>query len=328
MSDQGISIVIPVHNSARYLKDCINSVLSQVNEHTEILIIENGSTDNTPEICKKIAKEEHNIQYIEISAVGVSVARNTGIVKASKDYIIFLDSDDMLQPGAISIINKMMSNDIDILLFQYSNLYPKKTDSTGIRSVNKDSLLLSILQYRKNNKKLGPGIVDAISVWTCWGKCYRTAFLRENNVIFPENITHSEDTFFFFKAVNKAHSIFVSDAIVYFYRKNEYSVTRSVKCSKENNIRVIHAFENYRVNHLEYFKYTSEFNSFYILKVLDLLFLYDRHVINDLLYDPFIKNVIKNASIHDLSVGKKRWFKYVTGLLYLKMASSCLEDKN
>ena len=104
MGKKGISIIIPVHNSARFLDDCLGSVLSQADQNTEILIIENGSTDNTPKICREYCNKWNNIKYIEMGKVGVSAARNMGINTATKEYLMFLDSDDMLQPGAIKTI--------------------------------------------------------------------------------------------------------------------------------------------------------------------------------------------------------------------------------
>ena len=320
MGKKGVSIIIPVHNSAIFLDDCLGSVLSQADQNTEILIVENGSTDNTPNICREYCNKWNNIIFIEMGDVGVSVARNMGIDRATKEYLMFLDSDDMLQPGAIKTIMEKMTDSVDICLFRYSNQYLKNSKTNDTVEVNKDILLPAILQYAKYYKKLDARFFDAVSIWTCWGKCYRTDFVRRNRIFFPNKITHSEDTFFFFQAINRARRVNAVDSVIYFYRANEFSVTQVVKCSINNNLRLIQEFEKYRRKHNELNKYSSELNSFYALKILDLLFLYGKTDIQALLQKAVIRNAIKTADVFNLIIGKKNQIKYTAGILYLKSA--------
>ena len=94
-----ISVIIPVHNVEKYLSRCLDSVLANTYKDLEIILVENGSTDNSLKICRKFEKRYNNIKVIISTTTGLSHARNIGIDYASGDYIAFLDSDDYVSPN-------------------------------------------------------------------------------------------------------------------------------------------------------------------------------------------------------------------------------------
>lgn len=102
MSDKLISIIIPVYNRESYLDKCIGSAIGQKNVNTEIIIVDDGSTDASAQICDDYAKSNDNVFVIHTSNLGAGHARNTGLDHAKGDYIFFLDSDDFLAPDALS----------------------------------------------------------------------------------------------------------------------------------------------------------------------------------------------------------------------------------
>ena len=102
-----ISIIIPVLNRQDEIEECIRSVFAQSYQHLEILIIDNGSTDRTPDICKALAEEDSRIRLLS-SEKGVSPARNAGIEAAKGKYLFFLDSDDVIHPSLLATLLKAM----------------------------------------------------------------------------------------------------------------------------------------------------------------------------------------------------------------------------
>ena len=110
-----ISIIIPVFNAEKYIEECINSILNQTYSKIEIIIINDGSTDNSEKICLELSKKDQRIKYIYQNNAGVTVARKTGVENATGEWISFVDADDILSPYAIqTLIEKSKGQDIVI----------------------------------------------------------------------------------------------------------------------------------------------------------------------------------------------------------------------
>ena len=113
MNQYQISVIIPVYNAKSYIASCLNSLLNQTMKNFEVIIVNDGSTDNTGEICDEYATKHENIQVIHSHNVGAGQARNKGLDYASGTYICFVDSDDWLEHHAFEIyLNKMQDNDL------------------------------------------------------------------------------------------------------------------------------------------------------------------------------------------------------------------------
>ncbi|MCM1266969.1 MAG: glycosyltransferase [Bacteroidales bacterium] len=96
-----ISVIVPVHNGETYLEQCIASILAQAYEELEVLIINDGSTDSTADICERLCRQYACLRTIELPDLGVSAARNSGLEQAQGDYMMFVDADDRLRPGVL-----------------------------------------------------------------------------------------------------------------------------------------------------------------------------------------------------------------------------------
>ena len=113
-----ISVLIPVYNGEKFIENCVYSVINQKFKDIEIIIINDGSSDNTGYICRELEKKYHNITYLIQKNLGVSAARNKGIQNAKGEYLLFLDSDDYLAENSLEkIYIKMKENDLDALTF-------------------------------------------------------------------------------------------------------------------------------------------------------------------------------------------------------------------
>jgi glycosyltransferase involved in cell wall biosynthesis len=148
-----ISIVIPVYNSEKYLRKCINSILLNKKTNYEIILVNDGSNDDSAKICNEFLRFNNNIKYIFQSHLGVSAARNKGISLSSGKYIIFVDSDDFIDCSLIDDISKIISNtEYDIVRY---GLYTVRADDLIIdcyRPSTNWKMLESLLETLKTNR--------------------------------------------------------------------------------------------------------------------------------------------------------------------------------
>lgn len=112
-----VSVVIPVYNVENYLNDCVKSVVNQTYQNLEIILVDDGSTDSSPQMCDQYAKQDNRIKVIHQENSGVAIARNVGIKNASGSYLYFLDSDDYLVPNAIQIMYDTIEKEKSEIVF-------------------------------------------------------------------------------------------------------------------------------------------------------------------------------------------------------------------
>ncbi len=241
-----VSIIIPAYNSEKYLKRCINSICNQTYKNIEIIIIDDGSTDDTFNICEEYAKRDDRIKFIHKKNEGVSVARNRGIKSANGKYIMFVDSDDWIENNAVEICIKYME-DYNAQIGQF-NYYFSHND----KEIKRESFITDIIlagEKEKNeiecdilfpyfNKKVKYGKIRG-----CWSKIFLTKFLIDNNIKFQENLSIQEDTVLFLQAINKVNTIIFFNEYLYHYFQNGESVTKKYDDNKltknEATIKVI-----------------------------------------------------------------------------------------
>lgn len=186
MKEDLISIIIPIYNSMSYLEYNLKSILEQNYNQYEVLMIDDGSTDKSAEICKKIAKKDNRFKYFYKSNSGVSASRNLGIQKAKGKYILFVDSDDLLEENILSKINKKLTSEFQILRFNYKKIYNHKKIQTlatikkEIKESQKDFIKYILLS--------GDGFL--------WDKVYIRKIIIENKIRFNEKISICEDLLF------------------------------------------------------------------------------------------------------------------------------------
>lgn len=207
-----LSIIIPAFNVSNYLERCIESVLSNSNESIELILVNDGSTDNTLGICKKYAKEDNRVIVISKNNEGVSIARNEGINEAKGKYLMFADADDYYEHGAInSIVNKLKKcEEYELIIF--SHFIKKNATKTTNNFFNHDQFInihnLGIKFWDITNK----GILFPV-----WNKIYLKKIIEENNISFPAFITMGEDAIFNIKYMGYCKDVYFWDMILYNY---------------------------------------------------------------------------------------------------------------
>ena len=242
-----ISVVIPVHNSVPFLESCLSSLLPQLDAGDEVLLLENGSTDHSWDLCKEYSEKDTRIHAFNLGPCGVSHARNEGIQRAACDWIMFLDSDDWLSNDALAEAHsRSLCEQADILSFGYVAIDGNDTvfgedstvDPVSDAPINVPSRILvkSALRFARFGKEAESFGFDHNTIWTCWAKFFRRDFLLENEILFPEELILSEDTFFMVHAYLKVDTILSYPKKIYRYRVNESSVSRNMQPKHlENN---------------------------------------------------------------------------------------------
>ena len=227
-----LSFIVPVYNVAPYLRMCVSSLLSQdvLQDEYEIILVEDGSTDNSGAICDEYDRMFDNIHAIHQPNGGLSVARNTGIAAAQGEYICFVDSDDYWQPNVLSGLMAQIERDkLDVLRFKYQNVNeegevfnPYKRDH---RLENDYSEMptdgVSFLNSRMNTQ------------------CYAVMFILRRDLlegcIFTPGI-YFEDTDWTPRMLRKAKRVASTDTIVYNYLVREGSISRAVDRAKQQKV--------------------------------------------------------------------------------------------
>ena len=122
------SIIVPAYNVAQYIEECVESVLNQDYDNYEVIVVDDGATDETPQIIDNLAQKSEKVKVIHQKNGGLSAARNSGIEAANGDYIIFLDGDDFWSSQSFlnDINNRLNENSVDVIIYSYSYHYTDK----------------------------------------------------------------------------------------------------------------------------------------------------------------------------------------------------------
>ena len=204
------SIIIPVYNTEKYLDKCLNSVLKQTNQDYEIIVVNDGSTDKSLDILNKYKDE---LIIINQENRGLSVARNTGVKKASGKYLIFIDSDDYIENKLLEKIDQVSKNNPDLIRFGLSEINNEvKNEVNGPRFNN------------LNGYEAFKEIVKNKYVEPAWLYAYRKDFYIKNNFEFVPNMYH-EDFGIIPKIIISAEKVTSIDYCGYNYVLRENSIT-------------------------------------------------------------------------------------------------------
>lgn len=214
-----ISIVVPAYNCANTLQKTVESIISSGLIDYEIIIVNDGSTDDTASVCKILCSKYTFIKYIEQENSGVSAARNKGISLASGEYIMFFDADDTAEENGFSeCVNIIRNENPDILVFgmsfdYYKNGKPYRREAL----IPEQSGLLTKAQLRENLESL----YNTNSLSSACNKIFKRSLISDNSILFNTNYFLMEDFLFSLEVLRFCKNIYCFPKALYCYKQSE-----------------------------------------------------------------------------------------------------------
>ena len=219
-----VSVIVPIYNVENYLNKCVKTIISQNYPNLEILLIDDGSTDNSPIICDRLAKKYKSIKVYHVSNSGLSEARNYGIKKSKGKYLFFIDSDDYIREGLIkNMVIIAEENNADLIQFNYQ----KKEDSEEKSSWPELQEKYSV--YRHNVALRKCLDYQRINIMA-WNKMYKRELFSK--LRFPANEIHEDESTIPY-VIDLANKCIVTDDIYYSYLQRKNSIMHSPIGKKE-----------------------------------------------------------------------------------------------
>lgn len=204
-----VSVVVPAYNVENYIEQCALSVLNQSYPCCELIIVDDGSTDSTPQILDKLREKNDHVQVIHKENAGVSAARNTGIETAKGDYIVFVDGDDYLAPNFIEYMVSM-AQETGAEFCLSANCFTRKNEGQV-----EDERLGVLTPAEATALLLSPIVIVG-----CWNKMFRRQLLIDKQIRFATDLFYGEGLHFITTVAQKANCVAVGNQKVYYYRRN------------------------------------------------------------------------------------------------------------
>lgn len=225
-----VSVVVPIYNVEKYIKQCVDSIRNQTLDDIEIILVDDGSPDNCPQICDEYKKLDNRIKVVHKKNGGLSSARNAGMRVATGEYIGFVDSDDYIEVDMYEkMYNTSKKYDVDFVMCDYYKSYgsDKKEVSLeideGMYNKGKIKDIIYPQLIMTENIDYGP----LLAVWHC---LYKNTFLKENDLYFDDIVKYSEDNLFSSIVGYKSNSFYyMKGSYFYNYRYNPNSISTTYK---------------------------------------------------------------------------------------------------
>ncbi len=230
------SLILPCYNVEKYVERCVRSILEQDFEDYEIILVDDGARDSTPEICDRLAAQDGRICVIHKENGGLSSARNAGLAAAAGEYVWFIDSDDWIEPDALKTLHCVCTDgSAEIVKFGYFRADGEKKHAPALVSPGVyEGESLAELRRDACVKPSRYGL-------SAWSHVYRRSFLEQHGLSFvSERIVCSEDYLFNLTALEKVQHLQVIEAPLYTYELRPGSLTQSYKADLPQRYATLH----------------------------------------------------------------------------------------
>lgn len=225
-----VSVIVPIYNVEKYLHRCVDSLLNQTLKEIEIILVNDGSPDNSAEIIDTYANKYENIIPLHKVNGGLSDARNAGLNIAKGEYIGFVDPDDYVEHDMFEkMYLSAVKNKSDLVFAGYNEIF--SDNYTEKRTFE------FIYNFKKVSDILKASIEGQIGAYA-WNKLYKTSVIKENSILFPKGVVVVEDQVFFYEFIKHISSFSVVTDCLYNYIRNDSSI-----CAKYHNRQ----FEFYKI---------------------------------------------------------------------------------
>lgn len=290
-----VSIVVPIYNVEKYLRKCLNSIVNQTYKDIEVILINDGSTDNSARICDDFAQNDNRIRVIHNKNQGVSYSRNQGINLAKGEYILFIDSDDDISMHYVEQLVANTTAGIDLVI-------------CGIEDIYENCRFPKDIKWRKISSNLSGKIEDDFYTLINYtrvpfAKLFKTEILKKYKIYFPANISFSEDQIFnldyFYRIQN--YKFINKELYRHYHRDNNSLSSKKTLTNFYTYIKTLQIMDNFLQNKHVYLKETIFLN-----EIINVMIMFSRLSENK---DSFLKLKQRVKELNRI-VDKKYYSKY------------------
>ena len=287
-----VSIIIPVYNVAKYLPQCLDSVINQTYSNLQIIVVDDGSTDNSGKICDEYAEKDNRITVIHQKNAGAANAKNTGLDNVDGDYVTFADSDDWVELNWIdAMVSAMEKYDVDVVECSFDRVF---VDSVGEGKVYQDGERLTAEEYFKQYNENWVSVIF-------WNKLYKATLTKD--IRFRKERRCIDDEFYTYKVVSNAEKMARISDVLYHYRQRKTSAVNN----KSHLLQITNDSLDVLIERYEWIKsYNNSLKKNQLINDINALYYYSR---NKIFNDALIKK-------------HKRIARY-----YLRQCLTCFTDR-
>lgn len=217
------SIVVPVYNVETYLKQCVDSILVQTFTDFEVILVDDGSKDESPRICDEYAEEDGRVQVIHKPNGGLSDARNVGTARANGKYIVYIDSDDYYSEPTFleKLYDRAIKTEADVICYKFQKYYEKNKEFSKCPFSCPE-----IENYKTLAERVNYMVKRDAFYCSAWSKCFKREIVENNNINFEKGLL-GEDQEWYYHILCYIKSIEFIDEVFVVYRQRDNSITSS-----------------------------------------------------------------------------------------------------
>jgi len=311
-----LSIIVPIYNAENWLKECIRSIRLNTSILMEIILVDDGSTDNSSEICDELAEEDNRIKVLHKHNGGVSSARNYGLNLASGTYVMFLDADDtMIDFGWNAIEECIVSGNCDLYVYSYK-----------INTRNKSKYIDLCEKIESDDTECFDRLLlTSPFLNTCWAKLYRLGTIKKNNINFDTEIKIGEDLLFLLNYRKHIDEIKIFDVPVINYNENPLSVMHTFEWSKrlDGMMQTLKSRKEFIVESgmdiyvADMYKYYFSVITNILLEYCYMCKLKNRKEILAFINSDGVRDIVRNTKVNKLNLFKRLEYALIKHADYL-----------
>lgn len=320
-----VTIIIPIYNAENFLKDCIESSIRQTYKNIEIILVDDGSTDQSRKIEEKYAKIDQRIKLIKQENLGVNIARKKGIEQSSGDYILFVDADDWIEENTVEIlVSKLKKFESDIIRFRY--VIKPDNIKQKILFENRD-----VTFSGENKKDFYKFLIQKGQVHTLWGQIINKKLFENKIEALDSHLCRSEDLWANLDLYTYAKKITLIQDVLYNYRNNSNSTMRKLEKNRiMENLKSIGFVYDKLFKYIEKWKIDNDIDivrktalkQLHALCYESMKFFYIKNIRKKELYNIFyscfesenmskIRDILKTTGLKDVKIKNKIYYKLI-----------------
>ena len=266
-----ISVIVPVYNAAKHLNKCVDSILAQTYNHFELLLVDDGSKDDSGKICDEYAASDPRVYVFHKANGGVSSARNVGLDHATGEWISFCDSDDWVSEEYLQNLVKYIDDEVD-LVFSYATIVfqdgSQRRECFSERRIPLEKIEIAFLENEFHGHT------------SPWSKLYRRRVIEESKLRFCQDVQIGEDAIFLYDFILYSRYIYITNHTDYFYNfEAENSLTKTVNsfssemfCYKKISESLNKLFKSRVISNPEAIRNIEWIDGYYVRRVLNSLY--------------------------------------------------------